>query len=207
MSTAEILSLISTICYVIAAIASALAIFFWISFKIPSVIGDLSGQTAKKSIARMRANNERAGGQGYKPSATNAKRGKLTDTMGHSRKLAPNARKETAPQVQKKAPVPQLQKKTPVQDLDPETGLLAANRADVVVGQQTALLDSTDETAPLMAEETAPLMDEGATEALIDEGATESLADAPAAAPARPGGKRLTMLDDVMLIHTNEVID
>lgn len=69
MSTAEILSLISTISFVIAAISFALAVFFWFSFKIPSVIGDLSGRTAKKSIARMRASNERAGGQGYKPSA------------------------------------------------------------------------------------------------------------------------------------------
>ena len=34
MSTAEILSLISTISYVIAAISFALAVFFWFFFKI-----------------------------------------------------------------------------------------------------------------------------------------------------------------------------
>ena len=85
MSTAEILSLVSLISYIIAGISLVLAVFFWFAFKIPSVIGDLSGRTARKSIARMRASNEKAGGQGYKPSATNANRGKLTDTMQHSK--------------------------------------------------------------------------------------------------------------------------
>ena len=88
MSTVEILSLVSLISYIVAGICLVVTIFLWIIFKIPSVIGDLSGRTARKSIARMRANNEKAGGQGYKPSAENAGRGKLTDTMQHSKKLA-----------------------------------------------------------------------------------------------------------------------
>lgn len=36
-------------------------------FKIPIVIGDLSGRTAKKSIERMRLNNEKTGNKSYKP--------------------------------------------------------------------------------------------------------------------------------------------
>lgn len=180
MSTAEILSLISTISYVIAAISFVLAIFFWFSFKIPSVIGDLSGRTAKKSIAQMRASNERAGGQGYKPSTTNASRGKLTDTMHQSRKQASDAQKKPAAEPKKKAQA---------EDLMPETGLLEANKAVVADDQQTDLLEGCEATALLVDEDaTAPLYEE--TKPIIK----------------RTGGKKLKMLDEVMLIHTDEVI-
>ena len=178
MSTAEILSLISTISYVIAAISFALAVFFWFSFKIPSVIGDLSGRTAKKSIARIRAHNEKAGGQGYKPSAVNASRGELTATMQHSRKLAEDTKQKPAPQ---KAAASAM--------ADPETGLLADNKATAADDQETALLNGSE-----------------ATGLLVDPDATASLT-APFEQPVkRPGGKKLTMLDSVMLIHTDEVI-
>jgi len=178
MSTAEILSLISTISFVVAGISAVLAVFFWISFNIPSVIGDLSGRTARKSIAKMRASNERAGGQGYKPSSTNASRGKLTDTMGHSKKLAAEARK-SAPEPSVKLP----------ETGRPETGLLDTNKAEAVFTPQTDLLADTETTALLVDDEaTAPLVYQ-------------------APAPVRPsGGKRLQMLDEVILIHTNEVI-
>lgn len=172
MSTAEILSLISLISYIIAGIAAVLAVFFWFFFKIPSVIGDLSGRTAKKSIARKRASNERSGGKGYQPSATNANRGKLTDTMQHSRKLKDEPKKAK--------PVDESQM--------PETGLLESNKADIVDSQQTELLDGA------------------ATGILVDEDATVALQDEPVKPVKRTGGKKLTMLEEVMLIHTDEVI-
>lgn len=179
MSTAEILSLISMISFVIAAISFLLAIFFWFSFKIPSVIGDLSGRTAKKSIARMRASNEKAGGQGYKPSAANASRGKLTDTMQHSRKLTDNSKKKPAPE----------QKKTTGANVMPETGLLETNKAVTVDKNQTEMLDVPE-----------------ATGLLVDENATAPLHEAPNLFAKRSGGKKLRMLDEVILIHTDEVI-
>ena len=177
MSTAEILSLISTISFVVAAISFVLAVFFWFNFKIPSVIGDLSGRTAKKSIARMRANNERAGGQGYKPSTVNVGRGKLTDTMQHSRKLANDVKKNDT------------KKKTRVADVMPETGLLETNKAVTADSQQTDFLEDYE-----------------ATGLLLDEDATAPLYEEPKSITKRTGGKKLKMLDEVMLIHTNEVI-
>lgn len=174
MSTAEILSLISTISYVAAALCFVLAVLFWFGFKIPSVIGDLSGRTAKKSIARMRANKENAGGQGYKTSAANANRGKITETIHITQKA------ET---------VTVSGKKQPGEDGRPETGLLANNRAAAVSIQQTEYLE------------------ENATTGLLTDGdATVPLMDNPRPFPGREGGKILTMLDEVMLIHTNEVI-
>lgn len=172
MSTAEILSLISLISYIIAGISLVLAVFFWFFFKIPSVIGDLSGRTAKKSIARMRAHNERSGGVGYQPSSTNADRGRLTDTMQHSRKLKFEPRKEK--------PVTESQR--------PETGLLESNKAVTVDNQQTELLGGE------------------ATELLVDEAATAVLHEEPVKSARRTGGMELKLLEEVVLVHTNEVI-
>ena len=169
MSTAEILSLISLISYIIAGIALVLAVIFWFLFKIPAVIGDLSGRTAKKTIARKRASNEHAAGKGYQPSATNVDRGKLTDTMQHSQKLKVEVKKVQP------AKVNQM----------PETGVLESNKVKTYEAQQTELLSSDTVT---LSEETAPLQN-------------------PATMVAtKPAGKALTMLDDVMLIHTDEVI-
>lgn len=161
---ADTLSIISLVSFIVAGVCLALAIFFWISFRIPKVIGDLSGRTARKSIAKMRASNEASGDKSYRPSATNVSRGKLTDTMSDLSK-------------------PQSQ------DTDPlsgetgtgETGVLAENKASTnKYGESTVLLDDSEETDLL----------------------------ANMAVPARKGGgKKLTMLDEDIQIHTDEVIE
>ncbi len=195
MSTAEILSLISTISFVIAAISLVLAVFFWFFFKIPSVIGDLSGRTAKKSIAKMRYANEKAGGQGYKPSAANASRGKLTDIIQQSGNPAAAAKKQTTAPTKKQTTAPNKTKatastkKTTGDDPIPETGLLAVNKVETVSEQQTELLG-----------------DAGSTSLLVDEDATVPLNEEISPPVKRTGGKKLTMLDEVVLIHTDEVI-
>lgn len=184
MSTAEILSLISTISFVIAGISFALAVFFWFYFKIPAVIGDLSGRTAKKSIARMRASNEKAGGQGYKPSSTNASRGKLTGTMQQAVPQAGAAKKQAAAEPKRKAAAAEP-RNVQASGVMPETGLLAANKAAVTGGPQTDMLQRAEETGLLEeANATMPLH----------------------VTSHEMPGKKLRMLDDVMLIHTDEVI-
>ena len=72
---------ISVIFFIAAGVFAVLAIALWFLFKIPIVIGDLSGRTAKKSIERMRLNNEKTGNKSYKTSKSNLERGKLTGTM------------------------------------------------------------------------------------------------------------------------------
>ncbi len=59
---AETLSLISIVSFIAAAVCLVVTVilFFW--FQIPSVIGDLSGRTARKSILQNRKNNEKNGG-------------------------------------------------------------------------------------------------------------------------------------------------
>lgn len=58
---AEILSGISLGTYIASGLLFVLAVLFWFLFRIPTVIGDLSGRNAKKSIAAMRAYNEKQG--------------------------------------------------------------------------------------------------------------------------------------------------
>lgn len=165
---AQTLQTLSIISFAVAGVCLVLAIFFWFFFKIPTVIGDLSGRTARKSIAKMRAANEKTGAKSYKESKTNAERGKLTGTMPDSGKL------------KKKKDVPD--------DGKPETGLLADNMVEGLDSEATGMLGS--ETTGL----------------LIDENATAPL-DSPAHKQVpRTGGKKLEIIEEVMIIHTDEVI-
>ena len=173
---AETLSTLSIISFAVAGVCLVLAVFFWIFFKIPSVIGDLSGRTARKSIAKMRAANEKTGSKSFKESRTNSERGKLTGTM---------------PGIDKNK-----KKKTKSDELQPETGLLEENQADVYETQATGVLN----------EGATDVLEADATTLLIDENATAPLDTTIQKPVKRVGGKSLVMLDEVVLIHTNEVI-
>lgn len=165
---AETLSLLSFVSFAVAGVCLVLAVFFWFFFRIPTVIGDLTGRTARKSIAKMRAANEKTGAKSYKESKINSERGRLTGTMPDSEKLS--------------------KKKKSEDNERPETGLLADNKAETIDSEETGMLYS--ETTGL----------------LIDENATAPLDLSVQHTVKRTGGKKLVMLDEVMLIHTDEVI-
>ena len=167
---AQTLQLLSIIAFAVAGVCLVLAVFFWFFFKIPTVMGDLSGRTARKSIAKMRAANEKNGNKSYKESTANIKRGEVTGTIpgkGKSKK----------------------------KDGNPETGLLTENKAEGLESEATALLDET--TAILGSETTGLLVDENATAPLDTEKTTPAV---------RTNYKRLEMIEEVMIIHTDEVI-
>mgnify|MGYP004474332519 CR=1 FL=1 len=60
------------------------SVILFITLKIPNVIGDLSGRNARKAIENIRKQNEATGEKGYKSSAVNLERGKLTDKISLS---------------------------------------------------------------------------------------------------------------------------
>lgn len=157
---AETLSLLSIISYVAAAVFFVLAIFFWFFFRIPTVIGDLTGRTARKSIAKMRAANEKSGAKVYRESRTNVERGKLTDAMPGTEK--------------------QSKKKFIEDDKRPETGLLTENKAGSYETEATGIL--------------------------VDEDETVELASTAKQKVKRTGGKKLVMIEEIMLVHTEEKI-
>ncbi len=162
------LSTLSIISFVMAGVFLVLSILIWIIFRIPTVIGDLSGRTARKSIAKMRAANEKSGSKGYRESRTNAERGKLTDNMKNSRKLVQEHN---------------------MSDERPDTGLLNENRAYGQLSEETGMMES--ETTGLLVDEntTAPLGVPNTHKAI-----------------GRAGGIKLRMLDDIVMIHTDEII-
>ena len=178
MSKAEIFELVSTISYILAGLFLILTIFLAYRFRIWSVIGDLTGRTAKKSIERLRKANEISGNKSYRPSTTNAERGTLTATITEAkdRRLIPDPPKKK----EKKAPADP--------DAMPETGLLSDSRA-------------ISDTGHL---QTGVLAEEGTTLLQTDE--TDLLATATLLEPRQKAAVPMTMLTEVILIHTNEVI-
>ena len=74
---------------VLAGIMFIVSLIIFIVYKIPKVISDLSGATARKAIKNIREQNESSGEKTYKVSAVNEARGKLTDKISPSGKIIP----------------------------------------------------------------------------------------------------------------------
>ena len=81
--------------YIFLGALIACGVFFVISvvlfftLRIPKVISDLSGRTARKAIESIRLQNEQSGDKTYQSSAVNLQRGKLTDKISQSGRLVP----------------------------------------------------------------------------------------------------------------------
>ncbi|MBR6051027.1 MAG: hypothetical protein IKP68_07470 [Clostridia bacterium] len=65
----------------LAGLCLIIAVILFLVLRIPSVIGDLTGSTARKAIENIRNQNESSGDKTYKSSAVNRERGKLTDKI------------------------------------------------------------------------------------------------------------------------------
>ncbi|MCD8366091.1 MAG: hypothetical protein LUC83_09870 [Clostridiales bacterium] len=59
--TAQTYQAISCVGFIFAAVFLVISLIFWVGFGIRKIIGDLSGRTARKAIARMRKSNEASG--------------------------------------------------------------------------------------------------------------------------------------------------
>ena len=70
---AELLVKISYIAFAGAVVCLILAVILFIKFKIPTVIGDLSGKNAKRAIQQMRETNSQKGNPAFKPGKKNEK--------------------------------------------------------------------------------------------------------------------------------------
>lgn len=180
---AEILSIISLVGFIVAGVCFVLSVVLFIVFRIPSVIGDLSGRTARRSIAKQRERNEQKGTPYRSAPAAPSKGGKS------------GGRKNKRKTQEIAAPQPASGK--------PETGLLEESRVTELERppeeQTTALLSGdgyvrTDEEDFFATERL--LLDDEETGLLLDDGVS---------APSSKG-MTLRMLDNVMLIHTDEVI-
>lgn len=69
---------------ILCGIMFVVSVLIFIFMKIPKVISDLTGATARKAIKNIRKQNEASGDKAYKVSAFNEARGKLTDKISPS---------------------------------------------------------------------------------------------------------------------------
>lgn len=199
---ADTLSLISTISFAASVFFLIAGVFFFFFFNIPSVYGDLSGLSAKRALAKRRAENEKSGvAHIYEPAKRNKARGKTTDSITakdeHSLKQKKKA-KRGATEDEKKG----LQFVSP--DDRPETGLLNLDDPrGKVPGKTPGKAASTpNATEPLTPD--TDVLDPGDGSAT-----TELLSNSPppVSATRRASAMKLTLLDSVVLVHTDEVIN
>lgn len=127
-----------------AAIASGVslmvAILLFFTLRIPKVISDLTGRTARKAIENIRMQNERSGDKSYQSSAVNLERGKLTDKISQSGRLVPqNATPFGTGVITEKISTQQLPPEEPIG----ETAVLTASEETSVLGP------GVGETVPL----------------------------------------------------------
>lgn len=71
----------------LAAILFVISVVLFVTLRIPKVISDLTGRTARKAIETIRLQNEQSGDKSYQSSAVNLERGKLTDKISRSGRL------------------------------------------------------------------------------------------------------------------------
>ena len=88
--TYEIYRYIFMICAVLSVLMLVIAVILFVVFKIPVVIGDITGANARKAIENIRNQNAASGEKLYKSSAVNRERGKLTDKISQSGTLMKN---------------------------------------------------------------------------------------------------------------------
>lgn len=82
--TYDVYMMIYNVGALLTIIMFVVSMILFFVLKIPAVIGDLSGATARKAIENIRNQNEESGEKVYKSSAVNKERGKLTDKISPS---------------------------------------------------------------------------------------------------------------------------
>ena len=72
---------------ILCGIMFVVSVIVFFTLKIPKVISDLTGATARKAIKQIREQNEASGDKAYKVSGFNEARGKLTDKISPSGRI------------------------------------------------------------------------------------------------------------------------
>ncbi len=161
---------------ILCGIMFIVSILIFIFLKIPKVISDLTGATARKAIKNIREQNEASGDKAYKVSAFNEARGKLTD------KISPSGNVIQQHQMQMRG----------IDTTKIDTQELQVDET----ANQTTVLDSYNETSVLDntgAGETSVLSE------VMTSGETTVLSEAT-------NDSAFTIEYEITFIHTNEII-
>lgn len=137
------INIVSIIFFIIAGVSLLVAIYSFVRFNIPQIIGELSGRTAKKSIAQMRDKNVKTGDKSHRPSPAAKEHGTLTDKI--EKKETVNVNTATAEEGT------ELLNSTEKLSNDNQTELLAENETELsddnattVLSEETTVLTNND---------------------------------------------------------------
>lgn len=167
---AKIFKISTIVLFSLAGVCLAISIFVFITFKIPNVIGDLTGRNARKSIEQMRQENEKGGKKSHRPHPVASDRGTLTEQIKENKKLS-----------QKPMQKQSTRQKQILYDGSGATDVLKDVNATVNLNY-----------------------DANGTE-ILSEG-TEVLFDASIQPSLNEEEVKLKMIQNIVLIHTDEVI-
>lgn len=142
--TYEIYRLIFFIALALCGVMAIVSVLLFFLLKIPRVVGDLTGRTARKAIENIRKQNEESGDKTYKSSAVNMQRGKLTDKISPSGRIVPRA-------------------ETPF-----GTGIITEQLADKPGAAETTVLSAAETTVLDAASETTVLSPEYGETSVLD---------------------------------------
>lgn len=79
---------------ILCGIMFIVSVLLFILLRVPKIISDLSGATARKAIKNIREQNERTGDKAHKASAFNLERGRLTDKISQSGNVVQQAQQQ-----------------------------------------------------------------------------------------------------------------
>ena len=208
--------LLSTIAFGVAALCFAIAIYLLFRFKIIKIINDLSVRTARKTISKIREQNEQSGSKFYGPHAAAEQRGKITDKMKEtgepdSTDVLPDSDStdvlpdyDTTDKLPDEEPTDVLQKNIPIppqvsQGSEKTDTLGEEKNTDVLEpGKSTDVLDNSYQTDTLSTSSDTDVLNPSE----INSNLTEELDE-----KEKPTKKSsLKPVTSVVLIHTDERI-
>ena len=201
----ELLQTLSLISYLLAGILFLVAVALFFLLQVPKLFGDITGSNARKAIENIRQQNESTGDKAYKPSKVNAQRGKVTDKMTASGKLAPPRDTGMGVSMQTAKLKGMPAEATTVLQPAEETTLLGSNETTVLqpetTGNETTVLS---QPAPTAAETTllTPSMPSGGETTVLS---PADLPAAPAPTPTYVGG--VTVDAEYRFAGTAELIE
>jgi len=174
----------------------AIAVVLFFTLRIPKVISDLSGRTARKAIENIRLQNEQSGDKTIHSHGGNKDRSMLTDRISHSGRIVPRNKNPFNTGV--------ITEKISTQELPPEpqTDVLVQENETTLHSQagQTDVLDAAGQTDVLFAPA-------GQTDVLFaPAGQTDVLSPVAGAAAMVQPQQTFSVEYEITFIHTNEVI-
>ena len=215
--------LIFVIGAILAGLMLVLAVTLFFYDRIPRVIGDLTGSTAKKAIEDIRQQNAKSGNKVHKTSTVNRDRGKITSKMTPSGRLAQKQTGEVGAIKTEKITTAKLNQNSQ------ETVPLETAEATTILDQPaeaTTILDQPAEATTILNQpaEATTILNQPAEAATLPHGngdetmlltpdhwaatvAASAAPPAPAPAPATPPvGGAFVIEYELTFIHSDELI-